>query len=95
MSIGGVVCYSPEECTCPDCAMASLELELSSKVSARDLTIRDLRAELSSEREWRERVRTLLSDCYAELDPVFEERLMRRIDEELHAANLLPVVKKP
>jgi tetrahydromethanopterin S-methyltransferase subunit B len=36
------------------------------------------------------RLQDLLSDIYAELDPVFQERLMRRVDAELHALHLSP-----
>jgi len=36
----------------------------------------------------RERLESVLSDCYAQLDALFDEALMRRVDEELRALRL-------
>jgi len=36
----------------------------------------------------RERLERVLSDCYAQLDALFDEVLMRRVDEELCALRL-------
>ena len=35
-----------------------------------------------------DRLEAVLSDCYAQLDAVFDERLMARVLEEMHALHL-------
>ena len=35
-----------------------------------------------------DRLEAVLSDCYAQLDAVFDERLMARVLEEMHAIHL-------
>jgi len=54
--------------------------------------VRQLRNELAAEREWRARVVPLLHNCIAETDSWFQETLLRRLDEQVNAAKLLPSV---
>lgn len=51
-----------------------------------------LRVQVNTERAWRARVVPLLYDCIAETDSLFQETLLRRLDEEVNAAKLLPPV---